>query len=68
MPKITQERYEEACESYEGWCKVCQDFTRAECEPDADKYPCPECKANTVVGAENALIMGLFEFSEEEGE
>lgn len=64
-PTISQERYEEATESYEGWCTKCKDFTRMECEPDAEGYPCPNCNYNTVVGAENALIMGLFEFEEE---
>ena len=59
---VTEDRYHEACEGYEGWCDVCGDFTRGETEPDAEKYPCPLCESlNTVCGAEQALLMGKFE-------
>ena len=36
-------------------------FTTSECEPDAEDYTCDSCEGNTVVGAENALIMGLID-------
>jgi hypothetical protein len=60
MTTITAERYHEATEWYEGFCTACADFTRDSTEPDAEGYHCPECGGDTVVGAENALLMGLF--------
>lgn len=63
-PKIQQSEYEEAAESYMGWCIECAEFTRDETEPDAEGYDCPKCGSdNTVVGAEDALVAGLFEFA-----
>lgn len=66
MHAITEERYLEAANAYEGWCTICQDFTRDMTEPDAEGYDCPVCNNLTVTGAENALIMGEFEFCEPE--
>lgn len=63
--EITEARYTEATDGYEGWCTVCRDFTRDQTEPDAHDYDCPVCDNKTVVGAEDALIMGLFTFKEE---
>ena len=63
---VTLSDYEEAAESYLGFCPDCREFTRDRTEPDADHYDCPDCKNTNVVGAENALIMGLIEFKEEE--
>jgi Zn finger protein HypA/HybF involved in hydrogenase expression len=62
LTAVSEEDYVEATESYTGWCKECKEFTRDETEPDAEAYDCPECGKHTVVGAENALIMGLIEF------
>ena len=46
-------------ENYDGYCTSCQSFT-VECgvEPDAEGYECPECGGHTVIGAEQALLMG----------
>lgn len=63
---VDEARYLEACEGYEGWCTNCREFTRESTEPDADGYKCPECQDQTVVGAENALLMGLFDLTEYE--
>lgn len=62
-PKIEESEYKNASENYVGWCTKCNAFTRDETEPDADNYDCPECGENTVVGADNALIMELFDFA-----
>lgn len=58
--------YQYATDNYEGWCLNCQSFTRDACEPDARKYPCPECDLRTVYGAEEALMMGAIELTEED--
>jgi len=60
--KITEQEYLEAVRNMEGYCTACEAFTREMCEPDAREYDCPDCGENTVYGAEEALIMGLFEF------
>lgn len=49
-----------------GWCTGCKEFTRETTEPDAEDYDCPVCRLNTVVGANNALVMGLIEFRDGE--
>jgi len=56
MKKITESRFLEACDLYEGFCTTCQDFTRLMTEPDAEEYDCPDCGKNTVMGAEQALM------------
>ncbi len=66
VPEIPEVDYLEATNSYMGWCPRCADFTKDSCEPDAHGRKCPECGYLDVVGAENALIMGLFTFKEAE--
>lgn len=58
---ISMDRYQEACESYEGWCDVCGDFTRGSTEPDAENYDCEQCGGLTVCGAEQALLLGKID-------
>jgi len=66
---ISEDRYREASDGYEGWCDVCGDFTRDCTEGDAEKYPCPQCEtADSVCGAEQALIMGKFTFGGDDAE
>ncbi len=60
---VVEARYHEACENHEGFCTKCDDFTRDSTEPDAEAYDCPECGENTVMGTEQALIMGLLHIS-----
>ncbi len=60
---MTEYEYLEAVGSYQGYCTECKDFTRDCTEPDAEDYDCPECESNTVVGAEQALLLGLIYFT-----
>jgi hypothetical protein len=56
------EEYIEHSESYDGFCTRCKEFTaEGGVEPDAVGYECPECGGLTVIGAEQALLMGLIE-------
>lgn len=67
MKSISEGEYLLHCEDYDGFCTVCQDFTRfGSTEPDAESYPCEECGGDTCVGTENALIMGLIDISEDD--
>ena len=59
---VSEEDFVEAQENYLGWCSICKDFSREECEPDAREYDCPTCDNNTVYGADEALLMGLICF------
>ena len=61
MKTISEARYIEAVDGYEGWCTTCKDFTRETTEPDAEGYDCPECKGFTVMGAEQALLAEEFD-------
>lgn len=66
---MTEEQFIEAAESNLGYCKVCKEFTTDFAEPDARGYACKECgEAHSVFGAEEALLMGLVEFTEEDEE
>ena len=58
MKVMTETSFQKACDSYRGFCVKCQKFTRGETEPDAHGYPCPRCKTDSVMGAEDAMMMG----------
>lgn len=68
VTKITEDCYTEADEENLGFCISCKRFTTSCCEPDARKYECEECGKNTVYGAEEALIMGVIDFSDDESD
>jgi hypothetical protein len=51
----------EACDSYTGFCTACADFTTGCVEPDAEDYECEGCGEHTVMGAEQALLLGIVE-------
>lgn len=66
LMKISE--YHEACESYDGYCKNCDDIGRfGETEPDAQGYECEECGKNTCMGVEMAFMVGdiTIDFNEE---
>ena len=62
--KVNTEDYLDATDSYMGWCPTCKAFTRDATEPDAEEYDCPVCDGREVVGAEQALLLGLIEVEE----
>jgi len=55
---VPASEYHAAARDYQGWCLMCEDFTRDATEPDAEGYFCPECRRHEVVGAELALLRG----------
>jgi len=63
--KVSERRYFEASENYEGYCRTCDDFTADMVEPDAHGRKCPICNELSVIGAENAMLSGHIEFEEE---
>lgn len=65
---MTEDRFTEAQDNNEGWCRRCKEWTHDSCEPDAQGYVCPECDRPTVYGADEALMMGLFTIDEEDEE
>lgn len=62
--KITIEEFQDAADGYMGWCQACGAFTTPECEPDARNRACAECGGKAVVGAEEAMLAGLFELAD----
>jgi len=58
MKKINIDKYMKMTDSYMGFCTTCQDFTRGITEPDAEEYDCPNCGKDTVMGTEQALLLG----------
>jgi hypothetical protein len=45
-------------EDYNGICLICGEIRYGGVEPDARGYPCEACETNTVVGLQEALLMG----------
>jgi hypothetical protein len=66
VPAITENEFAEATDNSMGWCPKCREFTRDCTEPDAEGYDCEQCGENSVVGAEVAMVAGMFDFREEE--
>lgn len=60
--KITEAEYLDNADQYIGYCTACKEFTRECTEPDAEGYDCPECKNDTVMGTEQALLCGHIDF------
>ncbi len=60
MPGVNLDDVMSAIESdsYVGFCRVCG-AEHCGVEPDARKYPCEDCGAREVYGAEELLIMGV---------
>lgn len=62
MMMVEEDDFQQAADSYTGWCTSCLEF-QGECvEPDAEGYKCPSCGNMTVMGAEQALIEGVISF------
>jgi hypothetical protein len=60
---MTEDDFRDMCDEDQGYCTTCEDFTRDGVEPDAEEYECEQCGELSVMGAEQALIMGLIEFA-----
>ena len=60
----TQKEYEEHCNSYDGLCTECGEWTFGCVEPDAEGCECECCGSEAVMGAENALVTGGLGFSD----
>lgn len=58
---MTADEYLEMEDDYQGYCTACREWTRDATESDAEGYDCPACGCDTVVGAGNALLLGLVE-------
>ncbi|MFN0056418.1 MAG: hypothetical protein ACKV0T_30090, partial [Planctomycetales bacterium] len=63
--ELTEEAYANLAENYGGFCVVCRDEAYG-VEPDARRYRCESCGANAVFGAEELLIRGVIQFTEDE--
>jgi hypothetical protein len=63
--KMTETTFRNLCREYEGICIKCR-FVQTGCEPDSRRYECESCGERTVYGAEQAMIMGLIDFVENE--
>jgi hypothetical protein len=62
--KMTSAEFREHTENYMGYCKACDDMTTDSVEPDAEGYTCDSCEKNKVMGAEQAMMMGLIEIDD----
>jgi len=64
MTQVSEIEYREATYNYVGFCPDCAEFTRDGTEPDAEGYDCPSCGGSNVLGAEQAMIMGMLDIGE----
>jgi len=62
---VSEEEYWKACDEHQGWCTACEDFTNYGVESDAEKYICENCDHATVMGAEQAMLLGYIHVEEE---
>jgi hypothetical protein len=62
--RLSEVEYLDHCDSYDGLCLGCGDWTTGGVEPDAEGYLCEACDERKVIGAELALIRGLLDFEE----
>lgn len=60
----SEEEFRDHCESYDGVCLDCGEWSSGGCEPDAVDYECEACGNRAVSGAEEALMGGWIEIAE----
>lgn len=60
IKELTEEEYHEHCNEYNGLCIKCGEINYGFTEPDAREYDCDECGEKTVMGIEEALLMGYI--------
>jgi hypothetical protein len=63
--ELREEEYVEHTEGYDGVCLACGTWTCGGVEPDAHDDPCAACGERKVCGAEEALMMGQIELTED---
>lgn len=63
--RMNEAEYQDLANSYGGVCLSCGELKHHDCEPDAENYPCDECSASRVMGAEDARLLGALDVSEE---
>lgn len=60
---LTCDEFDRLRDDYVGICTICS--TEVEMvEPDAERYTCPSCGAETVYGIEQLLMMGKISLRE----
>lgn len=64
--KMTSDQFEEHQADLSGYCSECDAITTSDVESDAQDYECPECGNNTVMGVDQALLMGNIEITDDE--
>lgn len=64
MFEMSEDEYREVSEDNGGYCLACGEHAYG-VEPDASNYECEACGAKEVFGAEQLLIMGRIQFTEE---
>jgi hypothetical protein len=64
----SEEDLEQHIEDNDGLCLACGEWSEGGVEPDAEDYKCTDCGAMAVCGAEQAMLLGRLELSEEEEE
>lgn len=58
-PLIEEDEYHQHCDNSDGYCTACNTWTTGGVEPDAEGYLCEACGENAVMGAEDAVMMGM---------
>lgn len=61
---MPEAEYHSLADQYLGMCLCCSEITGT-VEPDAEGYHCTYCGQMAVMGAEQALLEGIIELSEE---
>jgi hypothetical protein len=64
----SESEYHQHVNDYDGICLKCGEWKFGSVEPDAEGYACEEedCRALAVMGAENAMIGGHLEITNDE--
>ena len=58
QPIMTESEFRAESGEYTGFCLACGN-TQGNCEPDARRYQCEDCRAMKVYGLEELLMMNL---------
>lgn len=65
--RISEDEYIVHREEYDGFCLSCNDWTAmGGIEPDARDYECTSCGKHQLFGAEEILMMGILDITDED--